>query len=183
MRQLPKLELGDSGAILMYAGPQGQPLLKLFDDCNLVIEVDRGDVVLSTVIRNDNGEIIAELVRNEWRVNPGKSFDRNYSKGAVEVRDASGDIVLQARLRKDRVQLSAKFRDADGHAFGIGKGRGPDGKIGGIMEITGSAHPKLMLEIAPLFRYPSDLHLGEYLAPERSRAHPKPTHDRRRRRA
>jgi hypothetical protein len=173
MRQLPKLELGDSGAILMWGGPEGEPILKLFDDCNLTIGIENGDVVLSTVIRDEKGETIAELVRNEWRVNPQKAFDRNYAKGAIEVRDATGDVVLQARLREDRVQLSAKFRDAEGNAVGIGKIRGPDGKVGGAIEFTGRDHPRLTLEIMPLFRYPSDLHLGEYIVAPRSPARPK----------
>jgi hypothetical protein len=164
----------------MWAGPEGEPILKLFDDCNLIIGIEGGDVVLSTVIRDEKGEIIAELVRNEWRVNPHKAFDRNYAKGAIEVRDATGDIVLQARLQDDRVQLSAKFRDAEGHAVGIGKIRGPDGNVGGAIEFTGSAHPRLTLKIPPLFRYPSDLHLGEYLVTPQSRARPKRRRVRRR---
>jgi hypothetical protein len=173
MRRLPQLELADSGAILAFDGPEGQPLMQFFEDCALTIELEDGEVKLSTVIRNPRGEIIAELIRNEWRVNPDKSFDRNYARGALEVRDETGDVVLQARRLKDRVQFAGKFHGADGRAVAIGKTIGPDGKVGGAIEITGPAHPRITMKIAPLFRYPSDLHFGEFVLKRRARARPK----------
>ena len=95
-------------------------------------------------------------------MNPDKSWDRNYSNDALEVKDPSGDIILQVKVVEDRIQFQAKLYDATGRRIGLGKSKGPDG-WGGSIEFTGSNRPELKLKIQPLFKYPSDLHLGEYL--------------------
>ncbi len=79
---------------------------------------------------------------------------------ALEVKDPTGDIVLQVKLLADRVQFQAKIYDSNGVRWGIGKKSGPEGR-GGVIEKTGSAHPSLTLKIEHIFKYPSDLHLGE----------------------
>jgi len=156
----PKLEIGDSGAVLMYAGPQGSPLFRFAEDSALTVELENSEVKVSTIIRDRTGRIVAELTRNEWKVNPLNTWDRNYSKNALEVKDPTGDIVLQVILVDDRVRFQAKLYDSTGRGIGIGKVRGPEGWGGGI-ELTGPSHPNLQLKIPPIFNYPSDLHLGE----------------------
>lgn len=162
---LPQLEFGNSGTIFAYAGPQGQPLLQVFNDCHVTIEIRRNRLtkrrrlLVSTLVRNAQGGLIAEIVRNQWQVNPLASFDRNFRRDALEVKDASGDVILQARLVGDRVQLQAKFRDATGR--GIAIGNGPVPAAGGVMEVTGSALPHLNLHITPIFRYPSSRYFGK----------------------
>jgi hypothetical protein len=157
----PKLEFGDSGAILMFAGPEGSPLFRFAEESSLTIVREEGHVKVSILIRDQSGNAVAELVKNEWKINPQNSWDRNYSQDALEVKDSGGDIVLQVRALADRVQFQAKLYDSSGHGIGFGKIRGPDGKWGGAMELTDPAHPKLTLRIEPLFTYPSDQHLGE----------------------
>jgi len=157
----PKLEFGDSGSILVYTGPRGAPLFKIAEDNDITIEVEGGQVKVSTKIRDRNGQVIAEIMKNEWKVNPNNSWDRNYSKNALEVRDPTDDVVLQVRLVEDRVQFQAKLYDATGRGIGFGKALGAKG-LGGIIEMTGPNHPELTLKINPIFKYPSDLHLGEF---------------------
>ena len=161
-RQFPQLELGDSGAVLLYAGPQGQPLFQIFDDTHLTIEVERKQLKVSTLIRDKRGNVVAELLRNEWKVNQSIAFDRNYSQEALEVRDAGGDVVLQIRIKEDRVQFAGKFYDKNGRGVAFGKVTDGAGNTGGGIEQTGPAHPELRMRIEPFFRYPSDQHLGEY---------------------
>jgi hypothetical protein len=69
-------------------------------------------------------------------------------------------VVLQVRALPDRVQFQAKLYDATGIGIGFGTMVGLQGP-GGAIEFTGPANPKLQLRIAPMFRYPSDTHLGE----------------------
>jgi hypothetical protein len=64
---------------------------------------------------------------------------------------------------KDRVQFQAKLYDATGKGIGFGKMKGPKGESG-VIEQTGPQHPKLTLQIQPIFKYPSGLHLGEFAA-------------------
>lgn len=156
----PKVEFGDSGAILLYAGPQGSLLLTFAEDTKFTIVREAGQVKVSTIIRDRTGRVVAELVNNEWKVNPNNSWDRNYTSDALEVRGPIGDTVLQVRVLEDRVQLQAKFYDSDGRGFAFGKVLGPQGWGGGI-EITGPADPQLHMKIAPMFKYPSDSHFGE----------------------
>ncbi len=159
--ELPKIELGDSGAILAFSGPKGDALLRMFGDSSLVIENRDGQVEVSTKVKDREGTLIAELVRNEWSINKNTAYDRNYSTDALEVRDSTGDIVLQVRAAGDRIQLQGKFYGRNDKGVGIGKMIGPDGKVGGCIEITGPERPEMRLHIEPIFKYPSSQHLGQ----------------------
>jgi len=156
---VPKLELGDGGTIFAFAGPQGQPLFKMFDDNSLTVIVDEGRIKVSTIIRDRTGVAVAELINNEWKVNKNSAFDRNYSKDALEVKDNSGDIVLQVKVVADRIQFQGKFYDSKGNGVAIGKHSSGQG---GIMEMTGPNRPQIEMKIEPIFLYPSDNHLGEF---------------------
>lgn len=152
----PQLEFGDSGAILKYTGPAGSPLFKFGEDSNLTVLSRNGQLKVSVAIRDKTGRLIAEILENDWKIKPNNSWDRNYSSDAVEVRDSSGDIVLQVRALPDRIQLQAKLYDSSGRGIALGKTKG-----GGTIEMTGPNHPDLTLKIEPLFRYPSSSHLGQ----------------------
>lgn len=158
---LPKLELGDSGSILVWAGPHGKPMFKLFEDNSLTIATRRGRVSVSTLIRDPDGSVVAELVNNEWRVNPHESFDRNYTKDALEVKDHGGNIILQVRMLEDRARFQGKFYDSSGRGVALGSEGGPHNKHG-VIQVSGPNHP-LDFSIEPIFKYPSDTHLGELI--------------------
>ncbi len=167
--EFPELEIGDSGAVFLWAGPGGTPMFQFANDNQLTISSnERGLVRVSTLIRDKSGAIVAELVENEWRVKRERAWDRNYNASALEVKDATGDVVLQVRLvTPSRVQFQAKLYDKSGNGVAIGKGRGRDGTMGGVIEQTGSAHPELTMKIEPIFRYPSDQHFGELAKPSK----------------
>lgn len=161
--QTPQIEIGNSGAIFRYTGsPEGGTLFKFFDPSQLKIERLRGKILVSTQVRDRTGRLITELIRNEWRVRPSLLWDRNYNAQSLEVRDESGDIVFQATALSDRIRLQGIWR-------------GPDGRFVELAEKTDFQHvnrgflqfgfPGQTQEapIRPMFRYPSDLHLGELL--------------------
>lgn len=155
------LEIGDSGTLLRFEGPEGAPLLQIGRETSLTIVREDGEVKVSTTVRDKAGVVLAELVKNEWRVNPARTWDRNYSADALEVRDPTGDIILQVKVLPDRIQLQGKFYAGMGRRVGIGKlPRSTKTGVSSI-EITGKAHPELKLHIEPMFRYPSSQHLGE----------------------
>ena len=159
----PKFEFGDSGAILIFAGPQGSPIFKFADDNNLIVSVVNGNISVSATIKDKQGSIVAEVIDNEWKINPKNSWDRNYSSNALEVKNASGEVVLQIKLVEDRIQFQGKLYDSNGRGIAFGKMLGQDGWGGGI-EMTGQNHPNLEMKINPIFKYPSELHLGEFVA-------------------
>jgi hypothetical protein len=83
------------------------------------------------------------------------SFDRNYNKSALEVKDKYGDIVLQILLLSDRIRLEGKFYNETGEGVAL-IGR----KDGVILNIKHN-YSKFDYDLVPIFKYPSNLHFGE----------------------
>jgi hypothetical protein len=159
----PAVEIGDGGAVLVWGGAKGEAMLRFAEDSDLVIEMIRGKVYVSTQIKDATGNVLVELVRNKWRVAPSPAtWDRNYSKNALEVKDPTGKIVLQVKTLPDRVQLQGEWKNKNGRAIRFVKS--PDGN-GGILVIRPD---RVFLEsdpkIEPIFEYPGDANLGRLRA-------------------
>lgn len=154
------IEIGDSTSMLVFTGPAGEPLFKFAEGYHLKIEEVGGEIKVSTQLRNRKGKLVAELIRNEWKVAPRpRTWDRNYNKHALEVKDEDGNIVLQVRLLPDRVQLQGEWWIDEIKGFRLVKD--PQSRAG-AMEIMGPAHgPAQVIPIQPIFAYPSELHFGE----------------------
>ncbi len=104
------IEIGDSGSKFVLTGPQGVSWLHFAKNYDLLIETVEGDLEVSTQVRDQKGRLVAELVRNEWKVAPPpRTWDRNYNKTALEVRSENGDVVLQVKLLPDRVQIQGEW--------------------------------------------------------------------------
>jgi hypothetical protein len=157
------IEIGDSGAIVhpAYVGPAF-----IFGTSNLTIESIDGELKVTTDIRNRQGKIEVQLVKNEWKVSPPPdTWDRNYDDDTLEVKDPVGSIVLQIRILADRVQLQGEWWDSDGTGTRIVKCTDAvTKKPGGCLVPLDSKHDHSdSPQIQPLFRYPSELHFGELL--------------------
>jgi hypothetical protein len=123
-------------------------------------EDPQGRLLASITLRDSAGNIIARIQDNEWQVNPNNHFDRNYSDNAFEVIDQRGQVVLQLCMLPDRVQLQARFFNADGKELILCEA--PPGSIGHVVIGVGGEHAwGPQVHIRPLFRYPSNSHLGE----------------------
>jgi len=124
-----------------------QPLVSL--------RIENQKLYVSSTIRNKNGEIIAELKDNEWQLNENSYFDRNYNDQVLEVRDNSGNIVLQLANFGNVIHFAGIFNCKNGKTYALI----PTGQSGAIMEMR----PKgieLEHKIDPICEYPSDLHFG-----------------------
>lgn len=154
----PKIELGiNSGSFLLWDGPKGQSLFSIAGDNAVVLIIEDGVVKLSTTVRDKTGTVIAQMIKNEWKINPGASWDRNYSTDAIEVMDPTGDVVLQAISLSDRVQFSAKMYGKNGEYLGLGSANPGTTGAGGVLAVFPAHGPF----IPPIFKYPSNTHLGE----------------------
>jgi hypothetical protein len=156
-----RMEIGDSGAVFEFTGPAGDPLFEFAKDYNLKIESVDGELKVSTKIRDPKRLLVAELIRNEWKVAPPpNSWDRNYNKDTVEVKNSSGDIVLQVRALPDRIQIQGEWWMDE--VNGVRFVKDPKGS-GAFMTKFGTAYrpEHAPATIQPLFVYPSQTHLGE----------------------
>ena len=151
------LEIGNSGSRFLWTGKQGSPMFQIGEDPLTVERLASGDLAVTTTIRDASGKIIAEIVRNEWKLRPSLLWDRNFNANAVEVRGESGDVVLQVRALADRIQMQATWYTSAGRFFELAES--PDAKGGVLVQ-----RPEQRIPIKPIFRYPSDQHLGELLS-------------------
>lgn len=151
------LEIGDSGTTFVWAGKVGSPAFMIGEDPIILERIANGNVAITSTIRDKGGKIVAEIVRNEWKLRPTLLWDRNFNSSAVEVRGESGEVILQARALPDRIQLQGIWHTAAGGFVELVKSPDPQ-RPGGLMIIN---RPQQRLRIIPIFRYPSDHHLGE----------------------
>jgi hypothetical protein len=160
------VQFGDSRGKLIPLQPGGN-VIDFGNGEGLTITTgDDGKIKVSTVVRDRSGELIARLEENEWSEKPANRFDRNYSDSALEIIDDWGDVVLQVRLVGNVVQLQGKFYSREGRATGIGKVWDDLEKdFVGTIEFRPSSVP-LALKIKPIFKYPSERHIGELVTLE-----------------
>jgi hypothetical protein len=154
-----QLEIGDSGSILTFVGPPDMPIVNFFERDHLLVELVDSALKVSTSIRDKDGNLIAEMIRIEWKVAPPpKTWNRNYTTDALEVRDATGNIVLQVRVLPDRIRLHGEWwRDKSTGVRLVSLGPGQRAEIAFWRDGIRLQEP----EIKPMFVYPSDTHMGE----------------------
>lgn len=150
----PVLKLG--GASLMFTGQSGEPIFTIGKD-PIKIWIEDGQLKLSTIIRGEDGKIVAALDANEWKVNPNLIYDRNFDERAVEVIDEKGDVILQVQFDGEGAQFAGIFYLEDGWKVALGPA---NDKSGGIIEKR-PPNEKLTISFERLFKYPSDSHRGE----------------------
>lgn len=146
----PSLKIGT--AKFVFKGKEGEPMFILGDDY-IKIWLENGELKISTVIRNEEGKIVAKLEGNEWQVNPNLIYDRNFDERAVEIIDDKGRVVFQAIFDGESVEICGIFHLNDGRKVAIGKN---------VIEIRPPGEP-IQLKCPQLFKYPSRLHPGERL--------------------
>lgn len=163
----PRLEIGNSGAIFAFATNSKNSVINtmesLFRLNSLKIFLENGLVKISAKFRNSNGNLVAELIKNEWIHKPLESdliWDRNYSENALEVKDGKGRVILQVRLKKNIIQLQGVFFDEHGNGCAMYETCDPSNP-GGLFNLN--VTEKDFPVINPIFKYPSIKYLGIFL--------------------
>jgi len=131
-----------------------------FHGNKLVVELIGGKAKVSSDIRDETGNLVAQLIRNEWQTFP-PAYDRNYNDYALEVKNSKGRVVLQVKVLPDQIQIQGEWWDTSGHGWRMLEP--PEGgmKIIAFDAQTVPDEPA----IKPLFLYPSSLHFGELAQP------------------
>ena len=159
----PRFYIGDSGACLVFNAEPGKPILNIMGHPLHLEEVD-GRMVVSLTLLDEQGRVAAQLVKNEWKVNTGSAWDRNYTKEALEVVGSNGKVVLQVKLVPNGIRFQAKVPNPGGGYWTWIVA--PDNS--GALVVGPNAPENQIPDIVPIFRYPSKLHLGELVRPDKS---------------
>jgi hypothetical protein len=139
----PTFQLGESFRVTMDNPKMGGTVIQRWAG-NVTMFRRGNEILVSTTVKDKEGHLIVEVRDNHWKVpNKETSWDKNYTDNALEVRDAQGRVVLQMRLLPDRVQFQAEWADRANHA-------------------VQTEHFSEEWGIAPMFKYPSSEHWGEF---------------------
>ncbi len=127
-------------------------------DISLKIEFDKGEVSISTEIKNDENETIVKIVDNNWVVNndPMIAYDRNYNSYAFEVIDSDQIPRLQVLIRENNVIYVGGYFDI------------PIGKALALPHrLVINPPPELVEKFKEvrLFEYPSEDNFGKIIKP------------------
>ena len=144
----PSISLGS--AEFVWQGEQGEPIFIIGND-SLKIWIENSELKLSTVLRDQDGKIVAKIEANEWQVNPNLIFDRNFDDKALEVINEKGEVILQAVFDGKTVQFCGKFYREDGWQIALGNN---------YMEFRPPGE-KVQLTFTPIFKYPSAEYPGQ----------------------
>jgi len=116
-----------------------------FEGLDLTAKMEDSKLKVSTTIRDSSGNIVCQIVNNEWLVNrPHFALDRNFDDTSFEVKDQLGDIVFQIEISKNTLLMNGKFVKSDGQlmvAFPLRKATQTVPAINGIVNYE-SGHYK-----------------------------------------
>jgi hypothetical protein len=167
-----EVQIGKKGAVFSWDGQRslldvftfGLPIYAKVSAENSVF-VRRslnGDLSVSARICDENG-LVSEIVNNDWLVGARpRIWDRNYSSNALEIIDANGAVVFQVELAGGKtgitVCMQGFFYDSEGNGMGFVEDPSGGSEVWKLYKTNGFSNPF----IKPLFKYPSEQHLGKY---------------------
>jgi len=160
-----KFEIGDSGAI--FDLEPNMPLKLPFAGESPALTVERvaNHIEVSTGLRDASGKLVAEIVRNEWKVRPSLLWDRNYNENSLEVLGETGEVVLQISLMPDRIRIQGIWWSKSGNCTEMVKDPSQPGFVILMPDVGKCGKGSGLIKINPIFMYPSDRHLGELRKP------------------
>jgi len=122
-----------------------------------------GVLTVDTDVHDRDGNLVAEIVSNDWRVFPNFVSEKNYSSNSLEVRDKRGKVVLKVALFDDYLQIEGEWWHEGGTGVRIVRPFPYDNEKPGPVFVE-QIRPGYMSDepsIAQMFKYPSDDHFGE----------------------
>ncbi|HEV8588798.1 MAG TPA: hypothetical protein VGQ72_07970 [Pyrinomonadaceae bacterium] len=146
--ELPRVQIGQGGTAFVLELREGQAT-NLFGMPFDVVNVKRvnNQLLLSTTVRDQAGNLVVEVVENRWTVSPVKTncWDKNYTQDSLEVKDGRGRVVLQVRVLPHALQIEGEWPL-------------PGGRHTLVAEDDQYTDLK---GIVPRFKYPSEIYWGE----------------------
>jgi hypothetical protein len=152
-KAIPLRLFGTTGGFV-WGGPRGTPIFNWGNgDSYLIIDRDNyGDPLVSTVVRDRDGNVVMQMINNCWQVS-GRPivWDKNYTNNTLEVLGNDGNIIFRIHITHDGVWLDAIWYVLDPRDK-TRRTRYPDIVSGFALSST---EPRAFL-------YPSELYWGKY---------------------
>jgi len=142
-------------------------IFPFFQDSGVKIELgNKGEALLTTPIRDRNGNLVAEITRNHWRIYPLYSSDKNYTDDALEVKDSAGHVVLQVKIlpKTKTIQLQGEWWNTQGSGIRLLRPAVVQPGTGSETVYMNRQNQHLEALIKSMFQYPSKEHWREFAA-------------------
>ena len=158
------VQVGSNGATLFmvpHPGTATPPYFAPFQDTNFLVQCGKHGVLVSTIVRDRNGAVVAKIERNHWTVFPPYFSDKNYTNTAFEVKDNSDHVVLQIKFVRGTLQVQGEWWNDEQRGMRVVYTGLEGGEI--IPLILHNQHNESLIE--PMFQYPSKDYWGEFVKP------------------
>jgi hypothetical protein len=162
-----KFQIGaaSDGTIINWTGGN-HPIFNIVGS-KLSIRREHGKLLLSIEVRErGSGAVVVSITDNKWTVSSAQnvSWDHNYMRNALEVKDGRGRIVLQVVLMPDTVRIQGEWWHEDGNGGRVLLPYPYDPvKTGPVFILMSPIFHPDEPSIEPIFKYPSKEHWGEFV--------------------
>jgi hypothetical protein len=122
-------------------------IINLGFDYPFRIRFDEGKVLISAEVRNQAGDLVAEIIDNNWAVNSNTTIahDKNFNEYAFEVIDSNSIPILQVSVRNfNEIHVGGLFYVPNGRLL-----------IGSSAMTFNPLDRNIREQLKPMFRYPS----------------------------
>jgi hypothetical protein len=157
----PSVRIGNAYTVFHFT-PKAvdTALFKPFPDAEFVVSPGKVMPLISTTVRDRNGNLVVSLDKNHWMITD-QALDRNFTDTSLEVLDKSGHVIFQVWMEDSRpfqtVHVQGEWWANDGRGMRAVAGIGGDAEFVPLQ----TNHQALDDLIKPMFVYPSKEHRGE----------------------
>ena len=155
------IQIGPTGGFLKYSPKHNETeAIRFLSDAGLHLRRGPYGIILSTPVRDRNGNLVADITDNHWRVFPPFVSDKNFTNHALEIKDSGGHVILQVELFPERIMIQGIWEDQYGHGSELVENYISKSSV--IQKWPDRADEEHReIPIPPMFSYPSSSHLGQ----------------------
>lgn len=143
----------------IWSGEYFCPIKGGLEDFPIKVKIKNDQLFIALDLRDSSGNVIAKLYDNEWVLNEGYYFQRNYDKSALEVIGNDDIPYLQIELFAHKaIRICGVFHMGD-HVMIVTESVAANKPFSSLKQLKDDILSAG--ELKPWFRYPSNKHLGE----------------------
>lgn len=109
----PVFKLGTTS--MEWGGPQNIPAITFANGDYIQVSMVNGKINLTTQIRDNNGNLIGDIINNKWRIYSTQFIlDRNFNKNSLEIKNLKGDLTFQVQLSGNEIKIAGYYYTKSG---------------------------------------------------------------------